>query len=79
MHSGYVFSLFLFLIFMYASKVKVRKNARVMPSSDHHVFIPCTLSLLQPFFCNLHAYVAGESRTFNLKLGCTKDLYWAYY
>ena len=35
-------SLFLLLILMYALKVKVRNVARVMPSSDHRVYISCT-------------------------------------
>ena len=35
-------NLFLLLILMYALKVKVRNVARVMPSSDHRVYISCT-------------------------------------
>ena len=42
LHKGYILSLFLFLILMYALKVKVINDARVMPSSDHRVYILCT-------------------------------------
>ena len=34
-----------------------------------------TMHVSLVYLCCLHAYVVGESRTFNLKLVCTKDLY----
>ena len=33
------------------------------------------LRVYDNFYCSLHTYVAGESRTFNLKLGCTNGVY----
>ena len=39
MHKGYVMSLFVFLILIYALNFKVRNVARVLPSSDHRVYI----------------------------------------
>ena len=36
------------------------------------------LRMYYKLFGSLHAYLTGESRTFNLKLGCTKDLYSEY-
>ena len=39
MHNANVLSLFLFLILIYALKIKVRNDARDTPSSDHHVYI----------------------------------------
>ena len=30
------------------------------------------------FYCSLHTYMADESGTFNLKLGCTNELFSAY-
>ena len=35
-------NLFMFLVLMYDLKVKVRNDARVMPSSDHRVYNSCT-------------------------------------
>ena len=34
-------NLFMFLVLMYDLKVKVRNDARVMPSSDHRVYMSC--------------------------------------
>ena len=73
MHKGYILSLFMFLILMYVLKVKVRNAARVMPSSDHRVYI--SRRMYDKLYCSLHTYVSYESRTFNLKLGYTNELY----
>ena len=35
-------NLFMLLVLMYDLKLKVRNDARVMPSSDHRVYISCT-------------------------------------
>ena len=73
MHKGYILSLFMFLILMYVLKVKVTNIARIMPSSDHRVYI--SRRMYDKLYYSLHTYVSDESSTFNLKLGYTKELY----
>ena len=73
MHKGYILSLFMFLILMYVLNDKVTNYARIMPYSDHRVYI--SRRMYDKLYYSLHTYASDESRTFNLKLGYTKELY----